>query len=164
LWLATPDLIVALDERFGEPLDAYVNGSQVWLREDGPGRETLEWRLHPVPGYRCPPGLSTYEVFSAVALALASPPDRPDQVGGSHRPGAATPLSELWEGLEAFPAYGQDVEPVLLASAVTSALGVAPAAFGLVDHTPVGDAWERSGQRTSIVGDLLAQLQSPASQ
>ena len=39
VWRASPELIVALDVRFGEPVDAYVNGSQVWLRDDGPGED-----------------------------------------------------------------------------------------------------------------------------
>ena len=71
VWRASPELIVALDDRFGEPVDAYVNGSQVWLRDDGPGGITLEWRLHPVAGYQRPAGIDTYEVFSTVAGALA---------------------------------------------------------------------------------------------
>src|SRR5437763_751618 len=37
VWDATPELIVTLDERFGESTDAYVHGSLVWLR-DGGGR------------------------------------------------------------------------------------------------------------------------------
>jgi hypothetical protein len=41
VWRATPSLVVALDDRFGEPVDAYVNGSQTWLRDDGPGGATL---------------------------------------------------------------------------------------------------------------------------
>ena len=72
VWRATPELIVALDEKFGEPVDTYVNGSQVWLREDGPDDAVLEWRLHPVAGYVRPNGLETEEVFSVTALALAS--------------------------------------------------------------------------------------------
>src|SRR5687767_9223085 len=83
-WRTTPELIVALDDRFGEPADAYVNGSQVWLRDDGPHGITLEWRLHPVSGYRRPAGLGTYEVFSAVALAVATGADPP------------APPHELW--------------------------------------------------------------------
>ena len=73
VWRATPAVIVALDERFGEPVDAYVNGSQTWLRDDGPGGITLEWRLHPVAGYRKPRELDTYEVFASVALAQTAP-------------------------------------------------------------------------------------------
>ena len=150
VWRASPELIVALDGRFGEPVDAYVNGSQVWLREDGPGGLTLEWRLHPVPGYRRPAGAGTYDVFSRTALALGL---------GTVPP---APLEALWEGLEVFSAYGEETEPALLAAAVTAALGLAPDACGLVDHERIGDEWERSGGRTSIVDALLGQLQTPA--
>jgi len=146
VWLATPELIVALDGRFGEPVDAYVNGSQVWLRDDGPGGLTLEWRLHPVPGYRRPASVGTYEVFARTALALGT--------GGP----PPAPLDQLWEGLEAFSAYGEEVEPAPLAAAAAEALGLQPDACGLVDHEAIGDAWERSGGQTSILAALVAQL------
>jgi hypothetical protein len=139
-------LVVALDDRFGEPVDAYVNGSQVWLRDDGPGGITIEWRLHPVAGFERPPGVGIYELFEAVALAVAT---------GAHPP---APVDRLWDGLEAFPAYGEEVEPAPLAAAATEALGVPPDVSGVVDHTPIADAWERSGRRTSIVDALLRQL------
>lgn len=148
LWRARPEVIVALDDRFGEPVDAYVNGSQVWLRDDGPGGITLEWRLHPVGGYRRPDGIGTYELFPATALALAT---------GAAPP---APLGELWEGLEVFPAYSDETEPHPLAAAAAEALGIAPDASGLVDHETIADAWERSGRGTSIVGELFAQLTS----
>lgn len=146
VWGITPVLVVALDERFGEPLDAYVNGSQVWLRDDGPGGITLEWRLHPVPGFRRPAGTGTYDLFPAVALALAlgqGPQGQPD---------------ELWEGLEVFPAHGDETEPSLLRAAATDALGISPDGAGLVDHEVIAADWERQGGRTSIVGALLRQL------
>ncbi len=146
VWRATPQLIVALDERFGEPVDAYVNGSQVWLRDDGPGEAVLEWRLHPVAGYRRPSSVGTYEVFSATALALAT---------GDEPPAA---LNELWDGLEAFPAYGDEIEPAPLAAACLDALGLAPDASGLVDHDRIGDEWERAGRTVSIIDALLRQL------
>src|SRR5260370_30028322 len=85
VWRTTPALIVALDTVFGEPLDSYVNGSQVWLRDDGPTGQTLEWRLHPVPRYLKPPGVPTSEVFSRVALAFGTrevPPASPEAPGG----------------------------------------------------------------------------------
>ncbi|MBW3667904.1 MAG: hypothetical protein KY443_01710 [Actinobacteria bacterium] len=147
VWRITPDLVVALDDRFGEPVDAYVNGSQVWLRDDGPNGLTIEWRLHPVAGYQRPADVGTYEVFSAVALAVATgatPPAPPDQ---------------LWDGLEAFAAYGDEIEPAVLAAAVTEALGIAPDASGVVDHAAVGDEWERSAGAVSILDALLRQLQ-----
>src|SRR4051794_1803243 len=68
VWRTTPALIVALDERFGEPTDAYVNGSQTWLRDDGPTGTTLEWRFHPRGGGVRPPGLDTHQGVSAGAL------------------------------------------------------------------------------------------------
>ncbi len=146
VWRISPELIVALDGRFGEPVDAYVNGSQVWLRDDGPGGMALEWRLHPVAGFRRPPGVGTYEVFPAVALAVAT---------GEAPP---APPESLWDGLEAFPAYGEETEPPLLRAAATGSLGIPPGAAGLVDHASVGDEWERTGGAVSIVGALLAQL------
>jgi hypothetical protein len=146
VWRATPTLVRALDERFGEPTDAYVNGSQVWLRDDGPGGATLEWRLHPAAGYDRPAGLATDEVFPTVAFTLASGGDLP------------VPLTSLWEGLEAFAAYGDEVEPAPLAAAAGASLGLAPDAAGLADHQRIGDQWEATRGRFSIVGALLEQL------
>ncbi len=147
VWRATPALVVALDEHFGEPLDTYVNGSQVWIREDGPGGALVEWRLHPVAGYRRPPGIATEEVFSRTALALAT---------GEAAP---APLMRLWDGLEAFPIEPDDrIEPQPLAEATGAAIGVPPDAVGLVDHDTVGDDWERTGGGISVVDALLAQL------
>ena len=146
MWRATPELIVALDDRFGEPVDAYVNGSQVWLRDDGPGDVTLEWRLHPVAGYRRPPKVGTYEVFEATALALATGAEPP------------APLDRLWDGLEVFAAHGDEVEPATLAAAASASLGIAPDASGLVDHTRIGDAWERAAGGVSILDALFAEL------
>jgi hypothetical protein len=146
VWRATPAVIVALDERFGEPVDAYVNGSQTWLRDDGPGGVTLEWRLHPVAGYRKPADLDPYEVFASVALALET---------GAQPP---APLESLWDGLEVFAAYGNEVEPAPLANAAEAALGLQPDGAGLVDHESIADEWERSRGATSIVDALFAQL------
>ena len=65
VWRISPALVLALDERFGDPVDAYLNGAQVWLRDDGPGESTLEWRLHPVAGYRRPEGVSHHDVLAS---------------------------------------------------------------------------------------------------
>lgn len=148
VWRISPALVVALDEQLGPPLDAYVNGSQVWLLDNGPGAVALEWRLHPVAGFRRPAGATTEDLFPAVALAVAR----------DEAPVAAP--AELWDGLEAFPAHGDEVEPHELRAAAADALGIAPDATGLVDHGVIGDAWERSGGRLSIVDALLAQLQT----
>lgn len=146
VWRSRPELVTALDHRFGEPVDAYVNGSQVWLLDNGPGGATLEWRLHPVAGFRRPLGLSTYDLFPTVALALAQGEEPP------------APPQELWGGLEAFSAYGEELEPAPLVGAAGAALGLPPDASGLVDHTSVGDRWEAAGGRFCIVAALLDQL------
>ncbi len=146
VWRATPELIVALDERFGEPVDTYVNGSQVWLRDDGPDDVVFEWRLHPVAGYKRPEGLETEAVFGTVALAYAmheSPP---------------APLEALWDGLECFPAYAADIEPATLAASAGAALGQVPDAYGLVDHEAIAAEWEKARGAVSIVGALFGQL------
>jgi hypothetical protein len=139
-------LVLALDERFGDPLDSYVNGSQVWVREDGPGGLSLEWRLHPIAGYQRPQGLGTYEVFPRTALALST---------GNPPP---APLGTLWEGLEVFAAYGDEIEPSPLVTAAASALGLDPDASGLVDHDAIADEWEQTKGSISIVERLFDQL------
>ena len=146
VWRASPELLLTLDDRFGEPVDTYVNGSQVWLRDDGPGGEAIEWRLHPVAGYRRPDGFTTEEVFDVVTAALAT---------GEQPP---VPLDRLWEGLEAFAAYDDELEPATLAAACSASLGMPPDAAGLADHDLIGDQWEQSRGATSIVAALLEQL------
>jgi len=146
VWRISRDLVIALDDRFGEPLDTYVNGSQVWMREEGPSELVVQWRLHPVASYQRPKGFTTEEVFSVTALALAQ--DQP----------TAAPLEQLWDGLECFPAYDAVTEPATLAGLAVDALGLAPDAYGLVDHEQIADTWEASRGATSIVAALLAQL------
>ncbi len=148
VWDVTPELVVALDDGFGESTDAYVNGSQVWLRDDGPRGVTLEWRLHPVAGYQRPPGVDTYSVFPTVALAVAT---------GAQPP---APPESLWDGLEAFAAYCDELEPAPLGRAAAESLGIRPSAVGLVDHGAIGDAWEQSRGRVSVATLLLEQLEA----
>ena len=149
VWRVSAELVVALDRRFGDPVDAYVNGSQVWLRDDGPAGLAVEWRLHPVAGFRRPAEVATADLFPAVALALSA---------GITEPPA--PPAELWDGLEVFSAYGEEVEPAPLAAAAGEALGIVPDAAGLVDHRHIGDRWEASGGRFSIVDALLQELEA----
>ena len=150
------DLIAALDERLGPPVDSYVNGSQTWLTDDGPGGSTLEWRLHPVSGYRIPNGLGPYDLWDEVAGALAGGQPPTALVLGKE----TRPLTSLWDGLEVFPAHGDETEPAPLAAASAEVLGMTPPYSGLVDHEVVGDAWERSRGSVSIVALLVEQLTS----
>jgi hypothetical protein len=157
LWTIAPELLLAIDATLGGPVDSYVNGSQVWLSSDGPADTMLEWRLHPVSGYRTPKGLSHYDVWETVISALSrrSATSAADAIplGSETRP-----LTALWEGLECFCAYGEDVEPQPLAQAAHAALGIAPDYFGLVDHELLGAEFERTGGAISLIALLIDQL------
>ena len=154
VWRSSPELVLALDERFGPPVDSYVNGSQTWLLDNGPGGVTVEWRLHPVAAYRPPARLSHYDLWERVVAQLHAGGDPGALALGEER----RALESLWEGLEAFAPYGDEVEPVTLAQASAAAIGRVPDAAGLVDHDRVGDAWERARGEVSIVGLLLEEL------
>jgi hypothetical protein len=154
IWRSSLELVLALDEHFGPPVDSYVNGSQTWLLDNGPGGVTLEWRVHPVAAYRPPAGLSHYDLWERVVAQLRAGGDPGALALGDER----RSLDSLWEGLEAFAAYSDEVEPATLAQAASAAIGRAPDATGLVDHDRVGDAWERARGDVSIVGLLLEEL------
>ena len=156
VWRASPDLVLALDERFGQPVDSYVNGSQTWLLDNGPAGTTLEWRLHPVAAYRTPAGLSHYDLWEQVVAQLHAGGDPGTLALGEER----RAVESLWEGLEAFGAYGDEIEPATLAQAAGEALGRPPDVAGLVDHERIGDAWERARGGVSIVGLLLDELRA----
>lgn len=157
VWRASPEVVLALADRFGLPVDSYVNGTQTWLLDNGPGGVTLEWRLHPVAAYQLPSGLSHYDLWEQVVGQLHAGAEPGALALGDERRG----LESLWEGLEAFAAYGDEVEPATLAQAATAALGGRPPdAVGLVDHERIGDAWERARGSVSIVGLLLEELRA----
>lgn len=140
------ELLLALDERLGDPDDAYVNGAMVWLRDNGPGEARLEWRLHPVAAFVRPATIAVHDLWDAVVFALRLGEDPP-----------AAPAA-LWDGLEAFPGFGDELEPAPLAAACATVLGLAPEAYGVVEHNVVGDAWERAEGRLSVLEALRAQL------
>jgi hypothetical protein len=154
VWRIHPQLLAAAADRLGSPVDSYLNGSQTWLTETA--GVTLEWRLHPVSGYRLPDGLSHYDLWDAVLDQLAEGAD-PESM---HLGTETRALSGLWDGLECFAAHGDDLEPATLAGAARGELGLDPDAAGLVDHDRIGDAWERTRGSVSIVDLLLEQLQS----
>jgi hypothetical protein len=154
VWPADGRLLLALDEHLGPPVDSYVNGTQSWLTDDGPGGATLEWRLHPVAGYRIPRGMSHYDLWEQVIAAYSRDPDAERIELGAER----RTLDTLWDGLECFAAYDDDLEPAVLARAATDALQRAPGHAGLVDHDRIGTEWERSGGGASIVAMLVEEL------
>jgi hypothetical protein len=156
VWRVDAGLVHALDAQLGPPVDSYVNGSQTWITDDGPGGIALEWRLHPVAGYRLPHDLSHYDLWEQVVGALSAGAD-PDAL---HLGSEARTLRSLWDGLECFAAYGDELEPAPLAQAAADALGRAPDAAGLVDHDAIGAAWERARGSTSIVEMVFAALKT----
>ena len=153
VWRISPELVSALDERLGPPLDTYVNGTQTWLTDSGPNEETLEWRLHPVAAYRPPAGMPADELFETVVAQLVDGDPAPLALGRDRRP-----LTSLWDGLECFAAYDDDLEPAVLARCAVEALGVTPDVCGLADHGRIGAAWERSRGAVSLIALLLEDL------
>lgn len=156
VWRVAPDLIRALDDHLGTPLDSYVNGTQTWLTDDGPGGVTLEWRLHPVGGYAPPAGLSHYELWDQVVGQLAAGAD-PDAL---HLGTETRSLASVWDGLECYAAYDDDIEPAPLAGAASSTLGWPPDGSGTVDHERLGQEWERSRGRLSLVDAVMEELEA----
>jgi hypothetical protein len=154
--MISPELVLALDEHLGAPVDSYVNGSQTWLLgDDEPATPPmLEFRLHPVAGYRTPNGASHYDVWETVVAQLSQNADPNAIPIGDELRG----LTTLWDGLECFAAYGDDLEPPRVAALAGEALGRAPDFAGLVDHDAIGDAWERAQGNVSIVALLREQL------
>ena len=156
VWRCSPGLVAALDERLGPPVDGYVNGTQTWLTDAGPGGATLEWRLHPVSGFRPPKGVGPYDLWDEVTGHLAAGADPDSLPLGDER----RPLSSVWDGLECY-AVDDPVEPAPLAAAAGELLGRAPDAVGLVDHDRIGRAWEQARGQVSIVALLLEELLDP---
>jgi len=156
IWRADAALVLALDEHLGPPVDSYLNGSQTWITDDGPGGESLEWRLHPVAGYRLPRDLSHYDLWEQVVGALSAGADPDAMTLGSER----RTLHSVWDGLECYAAYGDDLEPAPLAQAATAVIERPPDAVGLVDHERIGTAWEDARGTTSIVEMVFAELKS----
>jgi hypothetical protein len=148
VWPVSEELLLALDERFGEPVDSYVNGAQVWIRDDGPNGATLEWRLHPVARFERPRSTGVYDLLETVVYALRMGEEPP------------APIDSLWDGLEAFPGYGDEVEPAPLAAACAESLGLQPEAFGIADHETIADDWERTTGGTSVISALRAQFET----
>ncbi|MFI5045787.1 MAG: hypothetical protein ACHQIG_01880 [Acidimicrobiia bacterium] len=154
VWRITRELVDALDEHLGVPVDSYVNGTQTWLVEPTDPEVTLEWRLHPVAGFRAPADLSHYDLWEQVSEQLGKGSAADALVlGTEHRT-----LQSLWDGLECFVPFGDELEPAPLAQLATTVLHVAPDAVGLVDHTRIGSEWENANGTVSLVELLLAEL------
>lgn len=136
-------LVEALDERLGPPLDSYVRGWQVWLEENGPGGERIEWRLHPPARFRMPRGVNPHDLFDVALQAIAD---------------GDVALGDFWEVLEVFPADGDPMEPPEVARLATAVLGRPPDAAGWADHDRLGDLFKGRRGDFSVGQALLGQL------
>lgn len=148
VWRLRPAVLAALHQRFGSPADTYGNGSQTWLRSDGPDGTPVEWRLHPRADFVRPTDLATDQLFTLVAGAVArgeEPRLDPERV---------------WTGLEAAWAFDEELPADQLAACAGAALGVDPDARGPVDRDALGVEWERSGGRLDVIAHLLDALPS----
>ena len=152
------ELVERLDARLGPPLDSYVRGWQVWLEPHGPSGETLEWRLHPPAGFSMPRGVNPHDLFEVVLAGIADSPDpsaEPLDLGEEARP-----LGAVWEVLEVFPTFGDDIGPAALIEAAERALGRRPDRAGHADHGRLGDLFK--GQRGNFsVGQALLETLDP---
>lgn len=153
-----PALIEALDACLGPPLDSYVRGWQVWLENNGPGDERLEWRLHPPARFRMPRGVNPHDLFDVVLQGIAEAADPAADAFAAGK--EQRTLAQIWEVLEVFPADGDRIEPAALAEAAGAALGGRrPDGAGLADHDRLGDLWKGRHGDFSVGAALLAALQ-----
>ena len=152
-----PALVELLDACLGPPLDSYVRGWQVWLENNGPDGERLEWRLHPPARFRMPAGVNAHDLFDVALQGMTDvddPATEPFELGRERRN-----LGEVWEVLEVFPADGDLMSPDALAGAVTAALeGRRPDAAGFADHDRLGDLWKGKHGDFSVGAALLQTL------
>ncbi len=151
IWEISAELVLAMDEHLGPPVDSYVNGSQTWFT----GEPVLEWRLHPVAGFQPPAGVSPYDLWEHVVDALAGGAAAADALPFESGTRA---LTSLWDGLECFPAYGDELEPVAVVQRARETVTRDPDLSGLVDHDAVGDEWERTNGAVSVLELLRRQL------
>lgn len=133
-WHVSPELIRSVDEHLGTPIDSYLNGSQVWLDEG------VEYRLHPVAGFRTPDGISHHDLWDEVTAPTTT----------------IDPCS-LWDAFEAIP-LELGADPARLAEHAGEYVGIKPDRFGLVQRELINEEWERTNGAVSIGARLLEQL------
>ena len=122
VWTISPELVLALDEQLGPPVDSYVNGSQTWLVEVG-RRSRSSGGCTRSPGTGRPQPLSHYDVWEAVVDEL-SRRRRPARAAPRRRDPAAHRASGT--GSSASPPYGDDIEPQQLAALADRSCSAAP--------------------------------------
>jgi hypothetical protein len=134
-----PDVLAALESAFGPPIDSYLMGWQVWLVDARVAGEevTLEYRVHPPAGFHQPAGLDHHDLWTEVIAQLAD--GAQELVLGEE----TRALSDVFDLLEVYPAFGEPLSPAQVAGHVEACLGRAPRAAGAVDHERLGARWKR---------------------
>jgi hypothetical protein len=149
-------LVELLDARLGPPLDSYVRGWQVWLEEQGPAGEVIEWRLHPPAGFEIPQGVDHHDLFEVVLQGMTEvddPAAEPFPLGDERRR-----LREVWEILEVFPAHGDPLSPEQVVEIATRVLERPPDLAGFADHARMGDLFKGRRGDFSVAEALEEQL------
>lgn len=148
-------LLEALEEAFGPPIDSYLMGWQVWLvdTEIAGADVTLEYRLHPPAGFAQPHGLDHHDLWTEVIVQLADGDGEQLTLGDEQRR-----LTEVFDLLEVYPAFGEDLSARDVAGHVESSLGRAPRAAGDVDHERLGGRWKRQRHDFDLPNALRAAL------
>ena len=71
VWTISPELVLALDEQLGPPVDSYVNGSQTWLVGDDATTSRSNAGCIRSPGTGRPRRCSHYDIWEAVVAQLS---------------------------------------------------------------------------------------------
>lgn len=134
---STPDLLNYIIKSFEEPVDSYWNGSHTWFDEvEG---VMIEWRLHPVQAFEMPQASRPEELINLALEGTVDP-------------------THYWEGLEVFPTEDHSFTQVQFSNYCESKLSLKPDEVGFVDHENIGNKYEHSGGKVSIVQLLLEQI------
>ncbi len=132
-----PELVKRLHNAFSDPVDSYWNSANTWFSEWGD--IDLEWRLHPVSAFQMPEASRPEELYE---LAIEGQVD----------------IEHYWEGLEVFVINDQPTTPDQLAAHVNETLGIEVDAQGYVNHDDIGNSYEHSEGKVSLVTLLIEQM------
>ena len=158
VWTISPELVLALDEHLGLPVDSYVNGSQTWLvRRDGPSHA----RVAAASGRRVPRagrGVALRPLGGGRRAALGRPPIR-TRCASATRCGRSP---RCGTGSSATPRTATTSSRSSSRPRRPRSSGAPPDRFGLVDHDAIGDAWETGERRRCRSSRSCSRSSRPA--
>lgn len=137
-----PNICNELHKRLGDPVDSYWNGAHTWFDEPEIwGDIRVEFRLHPVIGFVMPEASRPEELFD---LILEEKVD----------------VTHYLEGLEVFPVDENDLSIEEFKNYIEEKIGFEADFAGFVDHEEIGNTYEQSGGKISIISALVEQLKN----